>query len=492
MKRVPTVPRIASRLSLLAGGVLAPLSAWAQADTPAPLPLDAAYEPGFMLLAIAAMLVISGLVLRGLLALKLIRRLIWLLPIMIAVTAIFWLFLGLGRFDHFPNLHSLVVFILLFLLFVAMLLPVSRWLLPARVKLTRGGVPPLLRGLAVAVLAFTGLFILLNWSFPTLSFTPLFVTSGVVSIVLGFALQDLLSNLTAGIVLSLERPFKVGDWIRVGTLEGEVVDLSWRATRIRTRDHDHILLPNSLISREAVTNHEQPTPEHLHHVSVGVAYDTPCGAVTAALLDAASKVPELLRVPAPEVHLRDFADSCIVYELRVWIDNFASLPAIDSDVRKHIWYAFKRHGIVIAFPQRDVHVRTVMPAPQTMVPRLVVTAGPLAGGLFTLGTAPLTIGREADCTVVLSDPHISAHHARIEPVADGHRLFDLESRHGTRVNGQLVESADLAPGDEIRIGPLALVYETQAVPAGLPLDTRVKPAPAGRRPSGGRPGDTVV
>jgi small-conductance mechanosensitive channel len=447
--------------------------------TEAVLPVSP-FEPGLMLLAVAGLLLLGGAIVRVLLALRLISRLIWMLPVLLFLSGTLWLFLKIGRFADVPHLRALAGFMFAFLMLVSVLWPLSRWLLPVRALRTRGDVPPLLRGMAITTLALIGMFILLSWSFPGLSFTPMFVTSGVFSIVLGLALQDSLGNVMSGIAMSLEQPFKVGDWVQIGPNEGEVVELSWRAMMIRTRQSDNVLIPNSVAVRECVTNFDRPTSEHMIKIHIGVAYDTPCGLVTDALLEAATKVEELLSSPPAAVYLKEFQDSAMLYELRVWIDNYASLHGIESEVRKQIWYAFKRHGITIPFPQRDVHHYPVVRDPQKCYHRLVVTGGALRGAMFPLGDQPTTIGRAAESTILVSDQRVSNHQAVIEPLDGGHRLRDLGSRHGTRVNGQLVESAQLVQGDEICIGPIAMVYEMNWAPPSVGTAGRFVPAPPGR------------
>jgi len=444
------------------------------------------YEPGLMLLVVAGILVAGAGIVRAFFALKLIKRYEWILPVLIFLTGALWLFLRVGQFLDVPNLSALVGFMLSFLVFLAVLIPAARWVLPSRAMLTRGGVPVLLRWMAVVVLAAVGMFVLLSWAFPGLNFTPVFITSGVVSIVLGLALQDLLGNLMAGIVMSVERPFKIGDWIRIGSIEGAVVEQTWRTTLIRTREDDHVLVPNNLAAREVMVNYDRPTPNHLVKICVGVAYDTPCGVAIDALLDAAAKVEEVLRTPAPMVCLKDFQDSAVLYELRVWIDNYGSLHGIESEVRKQIWYAFKRHGVSIPFPQRDVNLRQVVDPQRETCCRLVVTGGPLRGTMVALDKGATAIGRAADNKIIIADQHVSSHHAVIESEkGGGHRLRDLGSRYGTMLNGQLVESAQLAQGDEIRIGPVALVYEAHAAPPSVRAERRVVLSPPGRHPSDG-------
>lgn len=434
------------------------------------------HEPGLMMLTVTCILVLGGVVLRVLARFRLIRRVFWLMPILIVISAMVWGALELAGVDELRNLQALVGFLLRFLVFLSLLYPVTRLILPARALQTRVGVPTLLRSLAVAAIGFMGMFVLLSWTFPNLNFTPMFVTSGVVSLVIGLALQDLLSNLMAGIVLSAERPFTVGDWVRIGDVEGEVVELTWRVTKVRTREHDYLLIPNSLTAKQHVTNYALPTADHLLKIPVGVSYQTPCGIAVAALLEAAQNVEEVLNNPAPEAHFIEFGESCLIYELRVWIDNFDSLPAIASETRKQIWYAFQRHGITIPFPQRDVNFRHVVEPETIVASQLVVTGGPLRGATFPLGGSPTVIGRHPTCQIAVSDPHVSAQHAVVEPLAEGYLLRDLGSRHGTRLNGSLISSARLAQGDHIEIEPIVLMFEHCPVPATTRITTRSTPA----------------
>ena len=151
-------------------------------------------EPSLMILAASGILILGLLIVRILLRLGIVRSLIWVLPILIVLTGGVWLEMAIAKHPGVPNLHALIRFMFLFLLFITALTAVARVALPSSEQITRGGVPPLIRGLAVFILALLGLFILLTWSFPALSFTPVFITSGVVSIVIGLAVQDLIEQ----------------------------------------------------------------------------------------------------------------------------------------------------------------------------------------------------------------------------------------------------------------------------------------------------------
>jgi small-conductance mechanosensitive channel len=484
--------------SLISRG-LAAAEAAADAITPdAVLPVAvetsawARFEPGLMILAATLVLVIGGLLLRVLVRLGVVRNVAWLVPILMLLSGLSWAGLHAVRLaPDLPKVMALLQFIFLALVFVSILYPVARLALPEPAQRTRGGVPPLIRAVALAIVTFLGVLILFTWNFPGLSLTPLFLTSGAVSIVLGLAVQDLLSNLLAGVVMGLERPFKLGDWVKISEIEGEVVNIAWRATTVRTREHDCVIIPNNVSVREKVTNFDMPTPVHMLKVPVGVGYETPCGLVVSALEEAAARVVGVLDTPAVEVHLLDYLDSAMLYELRAYIDNYASAPAVHSDLNKEIWYALKRHGITIPFPQRDVNLRQVIEEPKARQARLLATRGPLRGTMAELGSAELIIGRSLDCGICIPDPSVSNHHASIEATADGHRLKDLGSRHGTLLNDGAVLSATLQQGDEIRIGPVTFVYECLwRNHAGRP-DAVWAPTPEAATPVGPTGGDTV-
>jgi len=449
-------------------------------------------EPGLMALVVTAIVIVGGLIWQLLIRSGRARRGLWILPILILLTGVAWAVVQTVGLDHMKNLNSLLIFLFSFLIFVSLLYPVTRLLLPSRLVRTRGGVPPLLRGVAIAIVVFIGLFVLLSWAFPDLNLTPMFVTSGVVSLVIGFALQDLLGNLMAGIVLSVERPFRVGDWVKVGEREdAEVVEQMWRATRVRTRQNDYVLIPNNVMAREQVRNYAQPTADHMHRVFVGISYATPCGIVIQALKEAAGEVEEVLQHPAPEVHLRDFTDSSLLYELRVWIDNYASLPAIDSEVRQHVWYSLKRYGLTIPFPQRDVNFRRAVEPEMREACRLVVSSGPLRGAMFPLAEEPVRIGRSPESDVCISDRQVSAQHAVVE-LKEGHYVLkDLDSRHGTEVNGLSVTEVALRQGDEVSIGPVAMIFETAAVPTWTATSRRATLADGQRSGRDRTAGDTT-
>jgi small-conductance mechanosensitive channel len=325
--------------------------------------------------------------------------------------------------------------------------------------------PPLLPLVTMGVAYLLTALITVKIIFPEREMTGLLATSAVTSLVLGLALQPILGNFFAGLVISLEKPFRINDWIQVGQWEGRVVQITWRTTHLRTRDNDNVVIPNGKIADEQVLNFYYPQPLHLHRVYVGVHYRTPPHRVKRALLDAAAGVEGVLEKPTQEVYLRSFDDSSIQYELRVWIADTADAPRIDNEIKVRIWEEFRRSGITIPFP-----IRTLELAPRSR-PRAAVAGAPRPARLFIadglergttvqLDGRNITVGRSHSCTLSIADGQASKEHLRIEWTPDGYVLTDLQSSFGTRVNGVRVDRKLLADLDRIAIGETVLVFES--------------------------------
>src|SRR5207247_4198099 len=136
-------------------------------------------------------------------------------------------------------------------------------------------------------------------------------TTAVGAVVIGFALQDTLGNLFAGLAIQVEKPFRVGHWVTIGGKDGMVSEITWRATKIRTKQGNFVVVPNSALSRDTITNYSEPTLDTRVEVEVGASYDTPPNEVKAVILSALQGAPLLMADPAPEVLVADFAASAI-------------------------------------------------------------------------------------------------------------------------------------------------------------------------------------
>jgi len=223
-------------------------------------------------------------------------------------------------------------------------------MIPAHRK--REPVPVVLRDMFKWLLWAVAAFLILRMF--GIPLNALAVSSIVVGYILGNASQDTLGNLFAGLALNTERPFAIGDWVKIGESIGRVVDMTWRATRIKTKARDYVVIPNSTIARESITNFSHPTLCHGVHQMIGVSYEVPPNVVRETLLQVCGEIPRILKTPAPVVLLKEFGNSSINYLVKVYIDDYENMDPIVSDMMDRTWYHFKRRGIVIPFPITDL------------------------------------------------------------------------------------------------------------------------------------------
>jgi len=181
-------------------------------------------------------------------------------------------------------------------------------------------------------------------------------TSAVGAVVIGFALQDTLGNTFAGLAIQVEKPFRVDQWVRIGSLEGRVVEITWRATRLRTKSGDAVIVPNNVVSKEPITNFSEPAGPTRLVVEVGVSYAAQPNVVKKVILDALRDASLVLTEPAPEALVHDFGSSSITYRIRFWIADWGQDDLARDQVRACVYYAFRRTGIEIPFPIQ-VHYR---------------------------------------------------------------------------------------------------------------------------------------
>lgn len=186
--------------------------------------------------------------------------------------------------------------------------------------------------------------------------TTLTALGAVISVGIGFGLQNITQNFVSGIILLIERPVQKGDYVHIGDTEGTVADIEMRATRVITRDGISVLVPNSKLISDEVRNLSAPNPQNRLHVSVGVAYGSDTKLVRDALLEVAMGDGRVRKDPKPAVAFTDFGDSSLDFELRVWLDDPHVRPQVASDLRFAIDASFRTRGITIPFPQRDLHL----------------------------------------------------------------------------------------------------------------------------------------
>ena len=175
-------------------------------------------------------------------------------------------------------------------------------------------------------------------------------TTAVGAVVIGFALQDTLGNLFSGLAIQIDKPFRVGHWVTIGGIDGLVSEVTWRATTIRTKAGNFVVVPNSVVAKETITNYSEPTHDTRLEVEVGASYDAPPNQVKAVIGRALRDEPLIVRSREPEILIVDFAPSAITYRVRVWATDFAADMQVRDRVRSRIYYAFRRHGVSIPYP----------------------------------------------------------------------------------------------------------------------------------------------
>ncbi len=218
--------------------------------------------------------------------------------------------------------------------------------------------------------------------------------AGFAGVGIGFGMQTIVNNLASGIILLIERPIKPGDRVRVGDVEGEVTRISVRATVIKTLDNVETVVPNSEFVGAPVTNWSYSDPTMRLHVRVGVAYGSDVKAVKDALLKVARSHRLVLGRPLPEVQFVQFGESSLDFVLLVWISYPFLAARITSDLNFAIDAEFRRRGIEVPFPQRDLHIRSGLPL-ERFARLLRGEADPDAGDEEADGTAE-GAGRSGD------------------------------------------------------------------------------------------------
>ena len=197
-------------------------------------------------------------------------------------------------------------------------------------------------------------------SFPLTAFT---VLGGALAIGVGFGSQNVMNNFISGLILMLERPIRALDLVEIDGNHGTVEQIGARSTQIRSTDGRHIIVPNSFFLESNVVNWTLSDDLIRALVRVGVVYGSPTRLVERLIHEIVVANQSVLKSPQPLVIFEDFGDSALIFDAYFWVRarNPTQVRKVQSDVRFRIDEVFREHGLVIAFPQRDVHVDTTAP-----------------------------------------------------------------------------------------------------------------------------------
>jgi small-conductance mechanosensitive channel len=199
------------------------------------------------------------------------------------------------------------------------------------------------------------------FQFIGINLSGLAVIFGLLSVGIGFGLQNITSNFVAGIILLFEKPIKVGDRVTVGDTEGDIIAINLRSTTIRSLDNIAIIVPNSEFISSRVTNWSYGDKKVRLNIDVGVSYNSDLDTVIRRLRDVALENDHILKTPEPLIHFAEFGDSSWNMKLRCWIADPKQHLAISSELNCAIVRKFRANNVEIPFPQRDLHVRSAIP-----------------------------------------------------------------------------------------------------------------------------------
>jgi len=191
---------------------------------------------------------------------------------------------------------------------------------------------------------------------------PFVAGAGVAGIAIGFAAKDTLSNLIAGVLLIIDRPFEIGDRIEVWSAPkgsatwGDVIDIGLRATKIKTTDNLVIIIPNNEIMKRDIVNYTIISSKIRVRINIGVAYDTLIDTAKTIILQVAKDAKWIAKEPPPKVVVRNFGESSVDLQLRVWIGDARKRMDTISYITDQVKEAFDQAGVKIPFPKRDITI----------------------------------------------------------------------------------------------------------------------------------------
>ena len=182
--------------------------------------------------------------------------------------------------------------------------------------------------------------------------------SGAIAIGFGFGAQNIINNFISGWILMWERPIRIGDFLEVEAAKGVVEEINTRSTRILRIDGVHLLIPNSKLLENTVVNWTLIDSLVRTSVTVGVAYGSPAKKVAELILQATTEQKNIADKSAPIVTFEDFGDNALMFEVTFWMDSNSEggLRVMRSNIRFRLEELFEQHNIVVAYPQRDIHI----------------------------------------------------------------------------------------------------------------------------------------
>jgi len=194
--------------------------------------------------------------------------------------------------------------------------------------------------------------------------TAFLASLGIVGLSVAFAAKTILSNVLAGVTLTADRNFRIGDRIEVGEHIGDVLEINLHKTIIRTRDNEIVMIPNDVLGREVIVNHVLPEQRTRIDMTIGVAYGTDLDRATEIVSEILQSSDRILSEPTPEVNVTSLGDNAVILQVLVWIDGPRGKRSVRDQVYRRVLAQFEEAGIEIPFPQRVVQLQGDRPSRQ--------------------------------------------------------------------------------------------------------------------------------
>lgn len=262
------------------------------------------------------------------------------------------------------EVYSLLLIIVIALTLDRLLFAISGWYLREVAPKTKSHldeeVVPMIRKLLRILIYTITLLVLLNRL--GVDVTALIATLGIAGLAIALALQDTLSNFFSGIYLMADRPLREGDYISVPTekIEGKVEKIGWRTTKIRMMANNDVYIPNAKLAQSVIVNYYTPSPELGQNIIIGVSYDEDVDQVLKVMQEAVITVTKNSENSSksfePIIRFEEFADSALQFRIIVRAKNFESQAPLVSEIKRELFYAFKKNKISVPFPTRTVHL----------------------------------------------------------------------------------------------------------------------------------------
>src|SRR5438034_4712900 len=229
-------------------------------------------------------------------------------------------------------------------------------------KKRQTAVPHILRDMLAFLVFLVALLLVLSFGYHAeTQLKGLLAGSGIIAIILGFAGQNLLGSIIAGIQLQISRPYKVGDWLQVKELFAEVMEINWRSTRLRTNDAIYLDIPNNEMVQHAIVNLSYPSRAHYMRLHIAAEYGAPPNRVKDALMRATIQVVGVEKNPPPQIFVSEYGESGIIYQIKFTMTTHAGYYEVRDAIYTNAWYEFRRRNITIPYPQRTLHLERRRP-----------------------------------------------------------------------------------------------------------------------------------